>query len=295
MNFFFRNHFLFYRETYLITYLIGEGLGGFIPSIVGLIQGIGGNAKCIASPDGDFEYYSPPPRFGVLEFFIFVAVLYGICALAFLLMDRLAVFKSEYAVVEIKSGNDYQYKEDTVKSMQQDKLSKGNFFYLMILMGVICFFTNGFFPSIQSYSCLPYGNVAYHLTVTLSAIANPAACFFAFFLPHKSVRLVSALTVLATVFATYALVTSMMSPPPLVDSGFGSTLVVITWTILTGIQSFVRLAINTIFRQQGGKSLFYIGSCQQIGSFLGSIISFSLVNYTNIFKQYDPCSKFYPQ
>lgn len=64
---------------------------------------------------------------------------------------------------------------------------------------------------------------------------------------------------------------------------------VICWTALTSFHSFVRLSINAIFRGQGGKSLVWIGSCQQIGSFVGSIVSFALINFTSLFQQYDVC------
>ena len=38
--------FLIFRETYLNSYLVGEGLSGFIPSVAALIQGVGGNPEC---------------------------------------------------------------------------------------------------------------------------------------------------------------------------------------------------------------------------------------------------------
>lgn len=220
-----------FKEKYLITYLIGEGLGGFLPSILALIQGVGGNAQCIPSDDeeGSFDYYTPPPRFGIQVFFIIISIIYLISTIAFVLIDRLDAFKSEYSIVDIGAGNDYKYKDDdeeTTKIMNEDKLSKSNFFYLLILMAMICFFTNGVFPSIQAYSCLPYGNIAYHFSVTFSVLANPAACFLAFYVPHKSVKLVNILSISAALFAVYALLTAMTSPPPLMDSGFGSTLVV---------------------------------------------------------------------
>jgi riboflavin transporter 2 len=106
-------------------------------------------------------------------------------------------------------------------------LSQFNYRYLMTLMFVVCMFANGVFPSIQSYSCLPYGNVAYHLTVTLSSIANPVACFLAVFLPHHSVRHITTLTVMAGLVACYALSTAFLSPsPPLQNNTFGAILVV---------------------------------------------------------------------
>jgi len=50
------------------------------------------------------------------------------------------------------------------------------------------------------------------------------------------------------------------------------------------------LAITSIFRQQGGKSLVWVGSVTQIGSFVGSAVAFVLVNFTALFTQYDPCA-----
>jgi len=40
-----------FREIYLISYFIGEGLSGFLPSVVALIQGVGGNPVCIADSE----------------------------------------------------------------------------------------------------------------------------------------------------------------------------------------------------------------------------------------------------
>ncbi len=46
----------FFREIYLNSYLVGEGLSGFIPSIAALVQGVGGNPYCenvtISYPNG---------------------------------------------------------------------------------------------------------------------------------------------------------------------------------------------------------------------------------------------------
>ena len=58
---------IFFRETYLNSYLIGEGLSGFVPSIAALIQGVGGNPECrnvtTVSPDGNVtsivQLYTP--------------------------------------------------------------------------------------------------------------------------------------------------------------------------------------------------------------------------------------------
>lgn len=225
-----------FQEIYLITYLIGEGLSGFIPSTIALMQGVGGNAECILnnSTNTTYDRYYPPPRFSVQTFFGFIASLFIASSIAFILIDTLPTFKQQYCKVDIRSGNDYTYKpddddEESSKSINtEDKLSKWNYFYLMALMSVICFFTNAVFPSIQSYSCLPYGNVAYHWAVVMTAISNPVACFLAYFLPHKSLKQINFLTIPLIFLSIYAVSTSMMSPPPMIHNGWGKILVVST-------------------------------------------------------------------
>ena len=51
----------------------------------------------------------------------------------------------------------------------------------------VCFISNGAFPSIVTYSCLPYGNTVYHWSATLHAMANPLMAFFAFFVPCRKI------------------------------------------------------------------------------------------------------------
>lgn len=239
-----------FKEMYLITYLIGEGLSGFLPSIVALIQGVGGNARCVETSNStaanpEFELYTPSPLFGTYEFFFFVFGVLIISFIAFIFLDRSKISRREYAAVVISNGNHYEYKEnrpDKLTTYQTDSitseqslqepetakpLSKRGYYYLLALIGVVCMFGNGVFPSVQSYSCLPYGNVAYHLTVTLSSIANPLACFLAVFLKHNSIRRILVLVAIGTVIGIYAMSTSLMSPnPPLVGKVIGEILVV---------------------------------------------------------------------
>lgn len=223
-----------FRDIYLITYLIGEGLSGFLPSIVTLFQGVGGNPECIPnnSTDGPaYDRYQSPPRFGSDIFFYFTFSMLVVSTIAFGLLNKLKQCKREYAPVTIKNGNDYDYNSD--KNPDDNKkeitkiLSPFNYKYLMILMAGICMFGNGVFPSIQSFSCLPYGNTAYHLTVTLSSIANPIACFLAVFLPHKSISSITYLSLTTAAIACYTMATAVMSPnPPLVGTDTGTALVV---------------------------------------------------------------------
>lgn len=258
-----------FKEIYLITYLVGEGLSGFLPSLLTLAQGVGGNTECIPDAEtGALVQYTPPARFDSDVFFYCIFALMVVSGVAFVLLDRLRLCRREYASVTIRHGNDYNYDEPVttkppppqtlveggadddmdlgkggmkVEQQQQPtsmtdcnnaepaakRLSTGNYVLLMAVMALVSLFGSGVYPSVQSYSCLPYGNLAYHLTVTISSIANPLSCFLAVFLPHKSIRHIMALCALMSVLTAYALATAVLSPaPPLVQTVIGDILVV---------------------------------------------------------------------
>ncbi|XP_035786260.1 riboflavin transporter 2-like [Anopheles albimanus] len=301
-----------FRDIYLITYLIGEGFSGFVPSIVALAQGVGGNAECVLRNDTSgtgeppvYEAYTPPPRFGTNVYFIISATILLVSLVAFTLLDRLPLAVAEHATdVTITNGNHYTYEPETKPKPAtvspetgtvagppvRPRLSRSSYWLLLVLIGIMCLFGNGFFPSIQSYSCLPYGNVAYHLAATLSSMANPVACFLAFFVRRNTVRLNVALVALFVPFAAYAMLTALTSPaPPLMHQTIGSVLVVGCWIVLIGLVSYVRLAITTLLRYEGGQTLVWVGVATQLGSLAGSLTSFGLVNYTGAFEQYYPC------
>lgn len=287
-----------FKEIYLITYLIGEGLSGFLPSIVALIQGVGGNPECLVNTTGDetiLERYTPPPRFGTMEFFIFVFSVMVFTCIAFMLLENLKKCKNEYAAVKINNGNSYEY-DTSVKSSDSSTsntikyLSRNECNFLLLLIAVICMFGNGVFPSIESYSCLPYGNNIYHLSVIFLSIANPVACFLAIFLPHTSIKSILLLTIITLIIGIYAVLTAVLSPnPPLIGTNVGGALMVIIWTILSGLVSYIKLCITTVMRSQGGKALVWTGAISQMGSAVGSICIFVLINYTKIFVSYKPC------
>ena len=102
----------------------------------------------------------------------------------------------------------------------------GQFYQLMALQFYLCFVTNGFLASIGTYSTLPYGNTVYHLSVTLSSMANPAMAFFASFFPTYNVGVIYLLTLLGSGFAGFILTTALNSPEMIAGQTLGGTLVV---------------------------------------------------------------------
>lgn len=242
-----------FRDIYLVTYLIGEGLSGLLPGILGLIQGVGGNAQCVlnnsTNPDDRkyIEYY-PPPRFSTQTFFIIISSLSIAALIAFILLDQLKSVRNEYcaSVTQIAHGNKYRYRhephsdsevaekssndnisEKPIDGERIKKLSVFNYRGLLTLLGAVCMFVNAIFPSVMPFGTLPYGNVTYHLSVTLSSIANPLACFIAVFITGTSIRNIITLSVISIPFIVYSLVIAVLSPnPPMIGNPIGEVLIV---------------------------------------------------------------------
>ncbi|XP_029036395.1 solute carrier family 52, riboflavin transporter, member 3-A-like [Osmia bicornis bicornis] len=287
-----------YREIYLVTYLVGEGLSGFVPSLVALIQGVGGNPECrnattSKSTKVELVPYYPEPRFSSETFFIFIGVLFSLCYLAFLGLNTLSVAVGE----RVKHAGSMETLPTDTRAPPSYKtnsgwtMSKQVYSYLLVMMAIVCFLGNGTLPSIQSYSCLPYGNIAYHLTVTLSSMAGPLAMCLGFVIKIPKVNFLTSLMIIALVLSGFVFFLAVKSPaPPLQHSWVGEFLVVLSWILINGLIGFIKLGITTLFRPDPGRGLYYTGVATQIGSLIGAVVTFVLVNHTKLFQSYSPCS-----
>nr|ACO15666.1 C20orf54 homolog precursor [Caligus clemensi] len=292
----------FLKDIYLNSYLIGEGLSGFIPSIVALAQGSGGNPVCanMSDSNGNWEVrpYHQPPRFSIQSFFFFLFCMMTLSFLGFTLMNILPQFKSESASTSSRASMVYS----PSKSVHDERPSevcysfnsqpssmeppKNSILFLLSIQGFTCFLSNGALPSIQTFSCLPYGNTVYHLCVTLNAMANPLMAFLAFFLPCKSDKLIGAITGVGGIFAAVVFVTALHSPEMLWGQYLGGFVTIFSWVIYGGLFSYVKVSIAGTCRNISNSALFWCGAVTQIGSALGTLIMFLVVNHTSIFKAY---------
>ncbi|XP_011137377.1 solute carrier family 52, riboflavin transporter, member 3-A isoform X2 [Harpegnathos saltator] len=286
-----------YREIYLVSYLVGEGLSGFVPSAVALIQGVGHNPRCInvtKSGSDHLEFIVAPsdPRFSSQIFFVFVGTLLCLSFLSFLGLNVLPVAIGER--VKLPSSMETLPTDTTAppsyKTNSGWKMPKDVYYYLLVMMAMVCFLGNGTLPSIQSYSCLPYGSVAYHLTVTLAAIAGPLAMSLGFFIKTPAVNLLSIFMAVVLVLSGFICYLAAKSPhPPLQNSWLGELMVVVLWIIVCGLIGFIKMGITTLYRPDPGRGLYYTGVATQIGSLIGAITTFVLVNHAKVFKSYSPC------
>uniref|UniRef100_A0A1B6H220 Riboflavin transporter n=1 Tax=Cuerna arida TaxID=1464854 RepID=A0A1B6H220_9HEMI len=296
----FMNH---YPEVYLISYMVGEGLSGFVPSIISLIQGVGGNPSCVNATTSTGEIilvpHTSPPLFSPTVFFSLIFSIMVVSAISFFLLNNLPSCKSQKvrkppnrinsaSVPESPTLNLYS-EPDVFVTSKENRTSISPYIFL-IMITVLSLFANGALPSIQSYSCLPYGNVAYHFAVNLGSMANPVACFLAYFVPQPSPKWIFSLFFISGLATCYIFTTAFLSPhPPLQGSLLGIVTIVFIWVSSSGLLSYVKMWIATFFRREGGRGLHWYGAMTQFGAAIGSAIMFYLINHLNLFTSYDPC------
>lgn len=167
----------------------------------------------------------PEPRFSVEVFFLFLATMMVISLSAFLMLNFWPGATSEHASEHIMVAND-DHDQASYSTSEASGIQKGHFGGLLLVLSFVCFASNGAFPSIQTFSCLPYGNAVYHLSVTLHSMANPLMAFYAFFVPCKRPLSILGLTAVGTIFAGFLLATALYSPDMLFGANIGGALTV---------------------------------------------------------------------
>lgn len=210
-----------FRDIYLATYLVGEGLSGFIPSILALIQGVGGEPNCVLSPDNStVTAVYPPARFSSTVFMILLGTLSALSLVSFAVMDNCSAFLSE----RVKESAVAKEEEATT---EHESIFQRKWFSVLLLMACLNALMNGALPSVQTYSCMPYGASAYHLAVTLGAMANPTACLAGVWLRPMPASALGAMLAFVLLPLSYIFATAAMSPtPPLHTETIGRFLVV---------------------------------------------------------------------
>lgn len=315
-----------YSVHYLSAYYLGNGLSGLIPGLTGLAQGLGGEPKCVNMTEPINESCTeitcptkfrlvpeyPPPKFSVQVYLIFICCLLVTSLVSFYCLNYTKL--RSFQIVRVhpsKTGKVYTIEEaneqpdqDQLKEIQSNKEllereseipTMGRFsckliFYLT-MVALLNAATNGLIPSIQSYTCLPYGNVVYSLAVRLSSVVGALSSLSTMFLPRPNEKVIAGLTSLGLCIVSFHFVLALQSPTPLLQhSIFGSILVVTTCLVMSACFSFVRVSVASVLHSFGGRrALLWCGGITQVGSFFGAMLGFILVNWTKLFTSIKPC------
>ena len=246
------------KQEYMTGFYIGEGMSGLVPAVVALGQNVG-ETLCLNQTVNETTHETKvisqyvQPHFPVEDFFWFLFAMMILCGTAFTLLHFLPYCKREhvpklaYSVdndtgyspvdtkhridtgLEIATGEELSHSSEPIITSTRVPMSSKEFITLLVLIGIINGISNGVIPSVSSYSTLPYGDTAFHLSATLMNIVNPCACVVAFFVPVASIRIFSGLVFIASALAAYILAIAAQSPtPPMVGEASGAVLIVST-------------------------------------------------------------------
>lgn len=319
-----------YAAPYLTAFYVGEGLSGLVPSALGLVQGVGGDPDCVnetVNPGTGHEVVAlyGPPRFSVGIFFGILSALLCCSGVAFTLLHfhpKFRAYRSRRQVAIDRTDSDAQSllshddenhvisssSSSSYQSTPRPADSRGgagagvapsNFSpfgseAVALLATVACVnaLSNGVLPAIQSFSCLPYGSLAYSLAVRLAVLANPVACFLGLVVRVRDAGVCVAMATVGAALAGYQIALAALSPrPPLQDHVIGAVLAVSSFSLLTAIFSFTKMSVAAILSGRGGaRALLWCGGVTQIGSCVGAVVAFLLVNVGQVFKSKDPCT-----
>ncbi|XP_013907762.1 PREDICTED: solute carrier family 52, riboflavin transporter, member 2-like [Thamnophis sirtalis] len=301
-----------FPPLFIRSFFIGQGLSALLPCVLALGQGVG-QLECLNNTWGN----ASQPRylqenFSAGTYFWLLVALLALSALAFL---ALVLWQGrqgppgdgappeerrdpeEEEAFPLRDDSDQALRGGTAEGAPRGRdpappLSfwTGRNLYLLGLLGVSNALTNGVLPSVQSYSCLPYGNTAYHLSVVFGNIANPVACFGAMFLLCRSSLVLSLISAAGCVFGVYLMVLAALSPcPPLLGSHAGVALVVMAWTFFSSLFAYVKVAISSLLHEAGHAGLLWCGAVIQAGSLLGALVMFPPTSVYHLFKSGQDC------
>ncbi|KAM8966571.1 solute carrier family 52, riboflavin transporter, member 2 [Pelodytes ibericus] len=297
-----------FPQQYIRSFFIGQGLSALFPCVLALGQGVG-RVECRNSTWGngtDIHYMQE--NFSSSAYFWGLFSLLLVSALAFAALQLLRRKEGKESEQELGSSTlpqDGTVSEDScpLQTPEQEKtpgaeleISGSQSFwtmrnvYLLVLLGVSNALTNGVLPSVQTYSCLPYGSDAYHWSVVLSNIANPAACFIAMCVLCRSSLGLGVIMVMGVIFGGYLMVLAALSPcPPLVGSTAGIVLVVLSWSLFLGLFSYLKVVIGSLLHEVGHSALLWCGAVIQAGSLLGALLMFPMVSIYHLFQTGHDC------
>ncbi|XP_071807484.1 solute carrier family 52, riboflavin transporter, member 3-B-like [Asterias amurensis] len=275
----------------------------------------------------NWKQVDSPARFQPQEFFGFLFAMMITCLIAFTLLNYLPLAKREHLNRKPKSSTLQQtsvtmscaesrtvlvYGTSDETSSSQDisgpdvtetpptdsskdvqttnhTLTRYNYIYLFGVLAFVTALSNGALPSIQTYSCAPYGFNTYLLASTMANIANPVAATLVMLLPSRNLVLVGVMASAGTLAGSFCFLTAALSPtPPLQHEVGGAVLIILSWVLVSGLLVYTKATIAWILRSQPNNRalLIWYGGITQVGSMIGAFVMFPIVTIAQLFTPY---------
>lgn len=298
---------------FLRSFFLGQGLSALLPCVLALVQGVG-RLECPPAPTNGTPGppHNFPERFSASTFFWALTALLVTSAAAFqgllLLLPSPSSMPAGGPGRGLRVGAPGMEEEEGEAALplqeppvqaagttpspdpEAPRLLSARSVCLLGLLAVTNALTNGVLPAVQSFSCLPYGRLAYHLAVVLGSAANPLACFLAMGVLCRSLAGLGGLSLLGVLFGAYLMALAVLSPcPPLVGTTAGMVLVVLSWVLCLGLFSYVKVAASSLLHGGGRPALLAAGVAIQVGSLLGAVAMFPPTSIYHVFRSGKDC------
>ncbi|CAF1093105.1 unnamed protein product [Didymodactylos carnosus] len=297
-----------FRAYYLNAMFFGESLTCFIPTIIAIVQGVGGEIVCQNVTLSDNSTALAPtysqPRFSVSVYFFILTVVIMCSLCAFIILRWSPVTKIADASVQDDEIQLFPDVAQDTPTMEQNVirqtpgvhfvLLKNDYHYVLLLTGINAFVFIGCLPSMITYSLLPYGQRAFYYGSILAPLAYPFACFINMFikLNLKGILFLSLINIINSLFIMYIAFTSPC--PVLHDTKTGALLLNFVWIITSFCFGYIRVRCGNIIRESWSKEggLFNFGLTFLIGGILGTVPFFFIINVFKLLNDRKPCIRY---
>ncbi|KAI6655507.1 Solute carrier family 52, riboflavin transporter, member 3-A [Oopsacas minuta] len=279
-----------YPTPYISALYVGEGLSGVLPSLWALVQG-SASRECHQTGNPIKGL-----RFSPTIYFIVITVITTISFIAFTLILFLPLVRRERnhmtTITVFKNSPETENTSETLVPSQrvlQPGEYKTNYVALVqyiCIQVILCAFANSFLYSIAPYFTIPYGSSTFLLSINLTLIAVPIGSFLGGVIkPRATLSLWCMLATYLLICIWLIFLSVLIEPKPLEGSLIGELHVIVLFSLSGLIAGYLKVGVGVLAKKEGGPTfLLLIALGTQLGSFIGGLVAFLLVNYTLIFK-----------
>jgi len=256
-----------FPEVYMSALGTGQGMSGVVTTLITWIQ-------CVACDE---------PAFSATAYFIILAQLVFLSAVAYSLLLR----------------RQHRYTPDISPAATVEEDLKGvQRWWLLGLQAWASVLVNGSTMSCLPLAAKPYGRLAYQWAQNSSMLIDPIAAALGQHVPLRTSGLLL-LAVIMTLLHGYIFALSLEATSPPFLLGCGSTVLVLVAAAARALSAYTKVRINVLFHAAGSSSaqlldqdepivakrqLMWSGVAMQVGSCVGSVTVFALINLTSWFR-----------
>ncbi|CAF1543927.1 unnamed protein product, partial [Didymodactylos carnosus] len=293
-----------FHPSYLTAMFFGEGLTSVVPTLLALLQGVGGEITCRRnnSLTDQFEPLYSEPRFSVSILFFILSSIITCSLIAFLILRWTSIVYVADALQKlttnsyISDDNEMFLVNGGLKTPKQNAdLSTKQFFLLLFLCIINASFILGILPSLITYALLPYGQKAFYYCVILGPLAYPLAACLNAKVPTVTTTIIVFGCIIGCLGCIYIVIIAFQSPCPIMsDTVHGGIIMIGIWLVSSFILGYIYMAsANRIKRSWKRTSgLFWLGVAEQLGTCLGVIPMYLVINTFKLLKDRQPCQTY---